>query len=130
MSVTRGGVHMHVLPYVARKNPSGWQHGLFGCCNDIGLTFLTLFCPCVVAGLNAGAVGESCVLCGTVGFCLNDNIAIYSNIVIRGKIRKKFGIDGTTVHDCLVSACCLCCAFIQQRQEIKMRRALEDAALV
>ena len=120
-------VHTHVLPSVARKHPSAWQHGLFGCCNDIGTTCTALCCPFIIAGLNAEAVGESCILCGILGIAVPDSLAIYSNMVIRGMIRKKFGINGSTTRDCLAAALCPFCAYIQQRQEVLTRRAQADA---
>ena len=117
---THAGVHVHVLPSVARRHPSQWQHGLCGCCDDVGLTCLTMCCPCIVAGRNADAVGYPCCFCG----CLSATcfLNVLSNVFIRGKIREQFGIDGGFCGDCMASGCCLCCAYIQQRQEIKTRQ--------
>ena len=118
------GVHTHVLPSVARRHPSAWQHSLFGCFNDKRLTCMSLICPCITAGLTADEVDEPFLLCGLLSVFPCDNINIYSNAIIRGKVRDKFGIDGSAVEDCLVSQCCLCCASIQQGQEIKTRTGM------
>ena len=82
---------------------------------------MLLFCPCIVAGRNAAAIDEPCLLCGFLSLVLFDNITVYSTAVIRGRVRDKFGIDGSLVNDCLVSCCCLCCAHVQHGQEIKTR---------
>ena len=117
------GVHTHVLPSVARRPPSAWQHSLFGCCNDKRLACMSLVCPCITAGLNAADVDEPCLLCGVLSVVACNQINIYSNAIIRGKIRDKFGVDGSAVEDYLISLFCLCCASIQQGQEIKTRKA-------
>ena len=83
---------------------------------------MTIICLCIVAGRNAEAVGESCCLYGALALCTFSYINIFSNIVIRGKIRDKFAIDESVVRDCLMSACGLCCAYTQHGQEIKTRQ--------
>ncbi|KAM0365532.1 hypothetical protein ACHAO7_007204 [Fusarium culmorum] len=39
----------------------------------------------------------------------------------RGEIRERFGIKGSGMSDCCVSYWCLCCALIQQDNEVKAR---------
>ncbi|KAF9774921.1 hypothetical protein IL306_007009, partial [Fusarium sp. DS 682] len=39
----------------------------------------------------------------------------------RGEIRQRFGIKGSGMNDCCVSYWCLCCALIQQDNEVKSR---------
>ncbi|KAF4472303.1 plac8 family [Fusarium albosuccineum] len=39
----------------------------------------------------------------------------------RGEIRERFGIQGSGMGDCCVSYWCLCCALIQQDNEVKAR---------
>ena len=114
MSVT--DTRMFFLPSPGDIPPWAWQHGLCGCCDDKRLTCMTIICPCIVAGRNAEAVGESCCLNDALALCIFSYINIFSNIVIRGKIRDKFGIDESVVRDCLMSACGLRCAYIQQGQ--------------
>lgn len=68
-----------------------WQNGTFGCFSDIGTCCFSYFCPCIVAGQNAEAMGENCLLYGflsTLG-C----IGIFTQASIRQKIREKYGIE-------------------------------------
>ena len=123
--IMSGACLVYVVPFVASKHPSASQHSLFGCCNDIRLTCTTMFCPCIVAGRNAAAVDESCLLCGLLSLVIYDNVCVYSNAIIRGRIREKFGIDGSAIDDCLVACCCMCCACVQHAQEIKTRQPPE-----
>jgi Cys-rich protein (TIGR01571 family) len=40
--------------------PYSWNHGLFGCCDDVGACLLVTCCPCVAAGKVAEHVGACC----------------------------------------------------------------------
>lgn len=68
-----------------------WKNGLFGCFGNFGLCIVTYFVPCLTAGKNAEAVGESCFLYG----CLSTlgPIGIWSRAKIRGMIREQKGIE-------------------------------------
>ena len=50
---------------------------------------LSVYCPCTTAGRNAEAVGESCCFCGFLALCTFSYINIFSNNIIRGKIRDN-----------------------------------------
>lgn len=94
-----------------------WSHGLFGCFDDCGTCIITYLCPCYVAGKNAEAVGDSCLLCGAATFIpLLDFFSIAS---IRGKIRERNGIDGTFINDLIATCCCPLCVLVQSAQEVK-----------
>ena len=69
---------------------SDWSSGICGCFEDIGICGLTYFCPCVTAGKNAEAVGESCILHGFLSTLAC--VGIYCGAQIRGKIREQYGI--------------------------------------
>ena len=68
-----------------------FQNGTFGCFGDCGTCLLTYFCPCVTAGRNAEAVGESCLLCGALTLC--GPVGFFTRGKVREKIRAKYNID-------------------------------------
>jgi Cys-rich protein (TIGR01571 family) len=43
-----------------------WQHGLFGCFDDVKTCIIAYFVPCYVFGKNAEKVGENCLICGAL----------------------------------------------------------------
>lgn len=70
---------------------SAWSSGICACFEDIGICATAYFCPCIVAGRNAEAMGESCCVHGflsTLG-C----IGIFCGAKIREKIREKYQIE-------------------------------------
>ncbi|XP_076458694.1 uncharacterized protein LOC143292369 [Babylonia areolata] len=94
-----------------------WQHGLFGCFDNLGLCIISYFVPCYQFGKNAEAVGENCLTCG-IAFLL-PLINILAALKIRGKIRELKGIPGSTVSDLLTFCCCPLCALVQEAQEVQ-----------
>ena len=84
-----------------------WQNGTCGCFSDIGTCCLTYFCPCVTAGQNAEAVGESCCCYGFLATCAC--IGFFTRASIRGKIREKYGIPVSEVIFCASSHFNLSC---------------------
>ncbi|XP_076464408.1 uncharacterized protein LOC143296397 [Babylonia areolata] len=103
-----------------------WQNGLFGCFNNCGICIITYFVPCVTAGKNAEAVGESCCLYGflsTLG-----PVGVWSRAKVRGKIRESKGIDGGFGGDCVMHMFCAICALVQEGQEVE-GSAPQEAAM-
>ncbi|KAK6165841.1 hypothetical protein SNE40_022675 [Patella caerulea] len=94
-----------------------WQHGLFGCFDNIGLCIISYFVPCYTFGKNSEAVGEGCFLCGLMYIIPIANIV--AAIKIRGKIREQRGIAGSTFNDLLMICCCTLCALVQEAQEVQ-----------
>jgi Cys-rich protein (TIGR01571 family) len=94
-----------------------FQHGLFGCFDNCGLCVITYFVPCLTAGRNAEAVGESCFLYGCLSIL--GPVGIWSRGKIRGQIREMKGIEGTCLMDCLLHWACGLCALIQEAQEVE-----------
>ena len=47
--------------------------------------------------------------------------AICCQVTIRGKIREKYGLDGSCPVDCLVSLFCGLCAISQQTRQLDMK---------
>ncbi|XP_013382687.1 protein PLANT CADMIUM RESISTANCE 3-like [Lingula anatina] len=91
-----------------------WKQKLFGCFNNFGICIVTYFVPCLTAGKNAEAVGESCGLYGCLSIL--GPVGIYTRAKIREKIREKQGIEGDFVNDCLMHWFCGLCALVQEAQ--------------
>ena len=96
---------------------SDWQHGLFGCFDNIGLCIISYFVPCYQFGKNAEAVGESCFMCGLAYICPIANII--AALKIRGKIREQKGIPGSTINDLILFCFCTLCVLVQEAQEVQ-----------
>jgi len=45
----------------------------------------------------------------------------------RGRIRKKYHIEGNPCTDCLASFCCTCCDLIQQDKQVKGKEQMAPA---
>ena len=93
-----------------------WNHGLFGCFGNLGVCIITYFVPCYTFGKNAEALGDSCC-CHSLLF-LVPILNIILHIQQRGKIRERQGIDGSCCMDAVFSLFCMCCALIQESQEV------------
>ncbi|BFZ16656.1 hypothetical protein BsWGS_19695 [Bradybaena similaris] len=94
-----------------------FQHGLFGCFDNMGLCLITYFAPCYTFGKNAEAVGDSCILCGAIFFVPVANIVAL--LQIRGKIRDSRNIPGSCIGDLCTIAFCGLCALVQEAQEVQ-----------
>jgi len=94
-----------------------WQHGLFGCFDNIGLCLISYFVPCYQFGKVAEAVGENCVVCGIILFVPIANLI--ASLKIRGKVREQKGIAGSTFNDLLLICCCPLCTLVQEAQEVE-----------
>lgn len=78
---------------------------------------MTYFCPCITAGKNAEAMGDSCLVYGVLSML--GCIGIYTMSTTRGKAREKYGIQGSFGGDILCYCCCPLCALVQESSEIK-----------
>ena len=88
---TKESTRRCVSSETSEKMSNNWQNGTFGCFSDIGTCCFAYFCPCIVAGKNAEAMGENCCLYGflsTLG-C----IGLFTQSTIRQKIRERYGIE-------------------------------------
>ncbi|KAK3083325.1 hypothetical protein FSP39_019492 [Pinctada imbricata] len=90
-----------------------WQHGLFGCFDNMTICLLSFFVPCYQVGKNAEAIGESCILCGIGSFFF------IPLVILRGKIREAKGIQGSFIGDCCVYYWCGYCAIAQEGMEVQ-----------
>jgi len=93
-----------------------FQHGLFGCFDNLGVCIVTYILPCYTFGKTAEAVGESCFLCGAAMFVPFVNL--YARLSVRAKVREGSGIQGSCMGDLCTIMFCPFCAIVQEAQEV------------
>ncbi|XP_063690208.1 uncharacterized protein LOC134822868 [Bolinopsis microptera] len=98
--------------------PAEWASGLLGCCEDIGLCVITYFVPCLTFGQTAEALGDDCMMSGLA--MLVPLLNLYCLVTVRGRIREKYGIEGSLVMDLVSVLCCPLCALVQSARQVKM----------
>merc|ERR1711955_193791 len=92
-------------------NPIQYEHvflGIYPCC-------CVYFCGCCQIYNTAEHLGESGLLYFLLG-CITPCIPI---MMLRGKAREKYDIEGDTTNDALMACCCGCCSLIQTANEVK-----------
>jgi len=98
---------------------AAWDTGLFDCFSDIKVLLVSWLCGvCQVSAQKAGVEGHECGLGDLIPVCL---FPFCCQIITRGKIRDKFGIEGSLVSDFLTSWCCMLCAISQQTRQLNMK---------
>lgn len=108
-----------------------WKNGLCQCCASPGgyeTCCLACCCPDIVYGLNVEklarphecSMGGSCVGAGVVWITLacSTGLCCIAQSIARANIREKNGIEGGCATDVCISACCGCCALIQEYNEL------------
>jgi len=98
-----------------------WETGLCDCFSDCKVCFVTWLCmPCQIAYQKA-AVEEHPCGCGDLivawlcTFCCA--------VSVRGKIREKYGFEGSCCVDFLTVAFCALCAVTQHTRQLQARGA-------
>ncbi|KAE8167601.1 PLAC8 family-domain-containing protein [Aspergillus tamarii] len=113
----------------SKAQSNGWSHSFWDCCSPAKIGFLGWCCPCVLYGkaqsqFNARDsersiyLNSDCCLYAATHACGLHWVFLSRE---RGKIRKRYGIEGGTFSDCVQAACCSCCTLIQQEKEIEKR---------
>jgi len=69
-------------------------------------------------GKTAETVDKNCLL---FGFLSLTPCRICTGPFIRGKLREKYGIEGSLPGDIACHWCCGCCSAIQEAAEVKQR---------
>merc|ERR1711974_10257 len=101
---------------MAANMSAQFKHGLFGCFDNCMVCIVAYVAPCYVHGKSTEKVDESCVLCALSMFVPVLNLI--GRISIRGKIREKHDIVGSTISDCLTIVCCPLCALVQEANQV------------
>ncbi|XP_075262670.1 cornifelin homolog A-like [Convolutriloba macropyga] len=92
-----------------------WKFGLFSCFGDMKICICGFFCPCILQGKVAEAIGEECLLYFIAFFI--PIVGLLSTIVLRKKVREKKGIHGEIGWDAIASFCCTPCVLCQAANE-------------
>ena len=88
-----------------------WSQSLTGCFDDIGFCCITMYAPCFTFGEAAATLGEDCVMYGLGAMVPFLNFYLY--VTVRGRVREKYGIEGSVMEDCLMTWICPLCSLIQ-----------------
>jgi len=105
------------------KGPIDWNYGLFSCLDEIGLCCMTCIVPCVTFGNLAEAMGEDCMMYGAA--TMVPLLNFYCFVTMRGRVREKYGIEGSLVNDILSIWCCGICALVQTARQAKIQPGQE-----
>ena len=95
-----------------------WKHSLTDAwCLDLGLSANALCCGPCLFGRNAEALGKSCCLYGSGVFV--PILGLYLLTTIRGEIRERRGIEGSTCNDLMTVYCYGPRALAQETLEVQ-----------
>ncbi|KAI0147688.1 PLAC8 family-domain-containing protein [Xylariaceae sp. FL1272] len=120
-----------VQPMAAYGQQGGkWQAGLCDC-GPCDSCLLGTCLPCILVGQTSermrdpsgqthDSFNSDCIVFGLI-HCFTGCGWIYG-LLKRGEIREKYNIEGGGTSDCCTSYWCLCCALIQQDNEVKLRQ--------
>merc|ERR1712083_728200 len=94
-----------------------WQHGLCGCCDHMDTCCFGYFCGLCLMMQNADNLGENMWL-----YCLMSCFTpCIPMLLLRGKARERYNIEGSTCEDVGTVLCCGHLANCQLAQEIQER---------
>ena len=79
---------------------------------------MSTWCSCCLIYSTAEDLGESGILYALLT-CITPCVPI---MMLRGKARETYGIQGDTTNDAMMACCCGCCALIQTTNEVKANR--------
>eukprot|EP01115_Flamella_aegyptia_P008614 TRINITY_DN3594_c0_g1_i1.p1 TRINITY_DN3594_c0_g1~~TRINITY_DN3594_c0_g1_i1.p1 ORF type:complete len:123 (+),score=32.52 TRINITY_DN3594_c0_g1_i1:35-370(+) len=100
---------------------AAWDTGLFDCLSDCKVCLVSWCCaPCQVAYQKAAVEEHECGLGDLIPVCC---CPICCQVSVRGKIREKYGIEGSGCGDCMASFCCGICSISQQPRQLDMKGA-------
>ncbi|XP_007887141.1 placenta-specific gene 8 protein-like [Callorhinchus milii] len=88
-----------------RSSQTEWNSSLLNCCDDVGICFCGLLCPCWLSCQITNDLHECCC-CGT-------------SVAMRTLIRTKYNIQGSICNDYCATMFCLQCSLCQLKREIK-----------
>merc|ERR1711988_748988 len=115
-----GSVHPPLLcpappPPSRLKMSRDWKHGTCGCFDDMSVCCFSYWCGCCQIYNTAEDLGESGMLYLLLS-CITPCVPI---MMMRGKAREQFDIQGDTTNDALMACCCGFCSLVQTATEVK-----------
>ena len=106
--------------------PNEWKHGICNNCSPSGMCCLTCCFPPISAFILAeklnldGFEHKYLGLCDClVGDCWGGGLfTAISTMLMRGKVRKQYNIEGSCGGDCIYAFCCTACTLCQMRNHV------------
>lgn len=111
-----------------------FKHGLFSCTDDCGTCCMACWCPCITYSKNITRYrylqqhgqphpqgGESCGQDGLFHCALTACFGAgwVLQIILRGDVRKRYGIAGSLPGDFFATCCCSPCEQTQESLELE-----------
>ena len=97
---------------------SNFNEDLFGCLSDIKVCLAGCFYPCCVQAVAVDKATGTGVVMPLLLVCCLSCIGAGIN---RGKIRERYGIEGSFIFDCFLWWFCGECAACQEYREVQKR---------
>ncbi|RMJ23991.1 DUF614 domain protein [Aspergillus sp. HF37] len=106
-----------------------WSHSFWDCCSPTETCLVGWCLPCFLFGktssrLNDPALKEESAANGDCCiYCLSTYCGLYGIVLMlkRGELRKRFGIEGSGLKDCVGSCFCPCCTLVQHEKEVEAK---------
>eukprot|EP01001_Neometanema_parovale_P011165 NODE_7403_length_769_cov_105.583591_g7161_i0.p1 GENE.NODE_7403_length_769_cov_105.583591_g7161_i0~~NODE_7403_length_769_cov_105.583591_g7161_i0.p1 ORF type:complete len:182 (+),score=35.64 NODE_7403_length_769_cov_105.583591_g7161_i0:57-548(+) len=117
-----GGQHQH--QHRGNDHHDGvYDHGLCSWYEDINLCLLGWCAGCIPYGRtsafvdgNPDGANTAAAMCCLLHFCTGCGCIM--EFMTRQKVRRHYGIEGSTAKDFLIAWCCLCCSIIQNARQV------------
>ncbi|KAH9964823.1 PLAC8 family-domain-containing protein [Russula compacta] len=129
-----GGNKNALIREVGADGKRDWSYDLIDTNCPCNLFLLACFCPCFFFGKTKQRLshledrgvplpdggdkcdGEYCLYC--CGFACGFRLCL--QVPNRSDVRRRYGIRGGCMGDCLASWCCDPCALVQERRELEL----------
>jgi len=132
----KGSAPQQPMQYTEKTVAAGgpeWNNGLFDCFTGAdNLCLKSTFCPCFVYGktqhrirdpsmANYESFNTDCLMwCGVQSCC---GVSWIFQMLQRGEIRSRYGINGDGLQDCCATFWCTCCTVAQNEKEVIGRQS-------
>lgn len=95
-----------------------WDVGLFDCCQNCSACLFAMLVPCGSHYLQIRAYEKITGGGFWTAYCMMCALGTCANAIIRGKIRERYGIDGSLYNDWCVWGWCYYCASVQEITQV------------
>merc|ERR1711931_28130 len=99
-----------IIPGPSANANGKWAAPLNPCGNPMACLKVYFCLPCTICDVGSYSGMNACLACCCYGYCAP---------CIRRDIRRKHGIEGSLLNDCLITYFCACCALVQMSAETK-----------
>ena len=100
---------------------SNFNEDLFGCFSDLKVCLAGWCLPCCVQAVAVDKATGTGALIPCLFVCF---LGCIGGAINRGKIRERFGIEGSFIVDCLLWWCCAECSACQEYREVRNKERL------